>query len=429
LFTGEPPTTHGAVDWGKKIQENTLVKRLNELGYRTHTISPHIVSGEFNIEQQFQTSEWIRKPGQDPPFEEDPALEKVRDERRAGELSTTTDKAKSLVSHMFRERSWQTIPNGMFYLRREIARRRGHWKDEGGSNVIERAKSFVRESDQPFFLFANFVEPHAPYRPPKEYVDMFVDDSVSLDEMNRAINKEFISATAGEEDITELEREILQSLHDAELRYLDDKIRDFYKYLEEKDIANESLIAIFSDHGDLWGEDGIWGHQAQIHENLCHVPLILSYPWQTTENLSEIVQLSDLHDHFLSVADGNQTELSGGEALIEYYGWDTQLSIEPWTEYVNVSKSKSQAYQCSLVRDDYRLYWDATGEIKLFDITGNPAQDIASSHPDVVERLQQAVEEKVGLPMENHKQYRQTEADVKMDNEALEEHLSDLGYF
>lgn len=149
LFTGELPTKHGAVDWGKKIQKNTLVEGLNNEGYCIYSVSPHIVSGEFNIQQAFKSSEWVRKPNQDPPFEDDPALERVHDERRAGELTSNIEKGISLLKHMIRERSWKTIPIGLFYLRREIRRQRGWWADEGAEKVIRKSKtSFLRGNNR-----------------------------------------------------------------------------------------------------------------------------------------------------------------------------------------------------------------------------------------------------------------------------------------
>jgi arylsulfatase A-like enzyme len=430
LFTGMYPSQHGAVDWGKRIERNSLIEGLSAAGYRTHAISPHVVSGEFNIEPAFSTAEWVRKPGTDLPFEDDPAVERVRQRTRSGSLSSPVEKGLALAKYTLTERSWQSIPNGVYHLYCLLARRRGWWSDDGASEVFDRARAFVDRTEGPFFLFTNFVEPHAPYRPPREYIRTFMPSDVSLAEMNDAIEVNFVEATAGITEITARQREILAALHDAELRYLDDQLRTFHDYLSDAGIAENTVIAVFSDHGDLWGEGGVWGHQARIHRQLCRVPLVVSYPWDTPTTHSDVVELADLHDHFLALADGSREGLSGDGAVVEYHGWDTQLSFKPWDEYEGVDESEYGQYQASIAKDGYRLYWDATGTVELYETTARTDTDVSEGNPEVTSELQSELKRRVGTPTENQRAYRREGGGSGLAgrDDDVQKRLADLGY-
>jgi arylsulfatase A-like enzyme len=312
-----------------------------------------------------------------------------------------------------------------------LARKRGWWSDDGGSEVFERSRTFVDGAEEPFFLFANFVEPHAPYRAPKKYIRTFMPPDVSLAEMNEAIERNFVEATAGVVEITPRQREILVALHDAELRYLDDQIRSFYEHLSASGLLEDTVIAVFSDHGDLWGEDGVWGHQARIHQLLCQVPLIVSYPWETPSNHADVVELADLHDHFLALGDGRREELSGDGAVVEYHGWDTQLSFDPWEEYEAVEEAEYGQYQASIAMGEHRLYWDATGAVELYE-TSSPSTDVADDRPELVTELQDELERRVGTPTENQRAYRvergESESGLATRDDDVQDRLADLGY-
>ena len=52
--------------------------------------------------------------------------------------------------------------------------------------------------------------------------------------------------------------------------------------LRELGLYDETWIIVTSDHGELLGEHGIYGHGTTLHEPLLRIPLILKHPGTRT---------------------------------------------------------------------------------------------------------------------------------------------------
>ncbi len=97
------------------------------------------------------------------------------------------------------------------------------------------------------FIYAHFLDPHAPYEPPPAYRDLF----------------------RGEEGKSLVDK------YDGEIRCLDDRLGVLFEILEARDILDRTLIVITSDHGEAFGEHGKFTHGAKFfHEEVSRVPLI-----------------------------------------------------------------------------------------------------------------------------------------------------------
>src|SRR6476620_8280959 len=61
----------------------------------------------------------------------------------------------------------------------------------------------------------------------------------------------------------------LSSKHCAAVRYLDNVIEELFDL-----VPKDTYITITSDHGELFGEDGYFGHGPVQHEKVMEVPFI-----------------------------------------------------------------------------------------------------------------------------------------------------------
>jgi len=77
------------------------------------------------------------------------------------------------------------------------------------------------------------------------------------------------------ESVTAEERELQESLYDAEIRYVDAQVGSFLEALNERGLMDNTLVVLTADHGDAFGEAGYYGHPRQLDEALLHVPLIV----------------------------------------------------------------------------------------------------------------------------------------------------------
>ncbi|WP_096389001.1 sulfatase [Halopenitus persicus] len=433
IFTGQYPSDHGAVDWNKRITENTLVEGLNDRGYSTHAVSTHLVSGDFGVADAFDSVDVPFVSSRDLPFDEDPVAEQMAEKANKEGFDSEREKYTYFLKTVAHHPSPKSLVNGAAQLYRKLRKDYGYWQDDGASTALDSARDIVRSADEPFFIFANFVETHDPYRPPRGYIREFMPDDVSFDEIRNALDYSSVRACFGLDEITDRDRIILQALYDAEIRYLDDQLREFDVFLRDEGVRNDTVLLILSDHGDFFGNADLWGHQGRVYNDVCHVPLIIDYPWTNVEVEGEVAELRQLCSHLQSVAEGDEKTLSpSGEAIVEYYGIDTQLSYEPWEVFEGVSETEWASYQVALVDDTYKLIWDATDRVELYDMQTDfwEITDLAADKQNVVEAYKKRLETMVGTPRENHDAYRAGSAGEERteQSEAVQERLRELGY-
>ncbi|MGB9956470.1 sulfatase [Haloferax prahovense] len=433
IFTGEYPSVHGAVDWGQSInpQSNILVNKLNQSGYETHAVTTHLLTGEHGISDSFDETKWVNNPNR-LPYPNDPVTKLVRQDVDAQEWSKDT--IFNAISEAVRQRSWQVIPNGFAYMLRKWKHTTGRWEDDGAERIIDYSKEIVKDATDPFFLFANFVETHDPYRPPERFIFEYLPEEISIDEANEVAKSHLVNLSLETETLTDREREIMLALYDAEIRYIDSKIKEFVEFLKHQGEFENTLLIICSDHGDLFGEWGFWGHQGAIHRSLCRVPLIISTPWDCGNKNTYPVELRDLSRYIPQVAEGEQKSLPEKDgAIVEYHGWDCQISGDQWTKFSSHQRQKWSAYSASYITNEWQYLVNANGDSWLFPNSNLYPEEMDSTvdEIDIKNELRSKLVDTVGAPQENHEVYRN-----KIDNnsrfesvsDGVQEHLKDLGY-
>jgi len=138
---------------------------------------------------------------------------------------------------------------------------------------------FLRPAEK-IFLYLHFMDPHIPYNPPETYLRHFKrKESFCFDQ----------SSPPGKRDNVDEDR------YNAEIRALDDQLGLLFEDLDRRGILDETLVIITADHGEGFGEHGIWGHKPRlVYDEGNRVPLILYAPGLFTrpERREETVEAS-----------------------------------------------------------------------------------------------------------------------------------------
>ena len=93
---------------------------------------------------------------------------------------------------------------------------------------------------------------------------------------------------------TESEQKRLRQLYDGEARHVDHHLARLFAGLEERGLLGRSIVIVTSDHGEEFGEHGIFGHGASLFEAAVRVPLIISLPDSTRALVSSPVNTGGL---------------------------------------------------------------------------------------------------------------------------------------
>ena len=151
-----------------------------------------------------------------------------------------------------------------------------------GGVINKRLLPWIREhSEEPFFLFVHYWEPHAPYNQPEEFRGLFHHkrgDYSDLKVERSSAGYEYVPGWGKVGELWEEEKDELSiDLYDGEVRYVDTLIKEVIDSLYESGIADDSLIILTADHGEQLGQHGIYGHGG-LHEAVTHIPLIMWGP-------------------------------------------------------------------------------------------------------------------------------------------------------
>jgi arylsulfatase A-like enzyme len=136
---------------------------------------------------------------------------------------------------------------------------------------------------KPFFLWVHYMDLHEPYVPEQQYIDL-VDRSVHLskDEMFGLFKDALLKRNASDRGIVEL----LRKLYWAQVREVDDAVKELFDILEKWNVLKESWVILTTDHGEEFGEHGGLSHDGKMYSELVHVPLIIYEP--TRERSEEV---------------------------------------------------------------------------------------------------------------------------------------------
>jgi arylsulfatase A-like enzyme len=149
----------------------------------------------------------------------------------------------------------------------------------------DAAIDFLRgyESDAPFFAYVSFMAPHDPRTMPKQYLDMYDPDTLSLPH-NYLPEHPFDNGELWVRDEklapwprTEGDVRRHNAEYYAMITHLDAQIGRILQALEETGRAEDTIVVLAGDNGLAIGRHGLMGKQSMYDHSL-HVPLIAAGP-------------------------------------------------------------------------------------------------------------------------------------------------------
>jgi arylsulfatase A-like enzyme len=296
----------------------------------------------------------------------------------------------------------------------------------------------------PFFLFLHTYEVHAPYRPRDAAARRIADASTPGDTrqfdpkaLHRAMRRQITVGGA----LSDADVRRLRALYDGEIHYLDRQMGAFFDELAAAGLLDDTLVVITSDHGELFGEHGMVGHVG-THNRVLHVPLGFHWPGRIAPGRSEQpVQLVDvLPTVFDLVGVPVPASLDGRSLAAELLG---DRSDPPARTAIAESSFKQQ--RCRAADPDacwieIRIAQDARFKRvrsrsgrrdTLHDLEADSGEenDVSDLHPDVVRRLDAALERVYGSEWHRnpHREVPGEEGTHALDPE-IRMRLEALGY-
>ena len=239
--------------------------------------------------------------------------------------------------------------------------------------ILEKVK------DKPFFLAVGFVRPHVPLVAPKEYFDIYEREAMvapvvpenDLDDVPKVIRGYKNNDTTY--GVTpQLHKGLLQAYY-ASVSYMDAQAGRVLDALQEKGLADNTIVVLTSDHGYLLGHHHKYQKQ-HLFEEATRVPFIISVPWINEMHGHGTTKITELVDLYPTL-----TDLAGIPAPKTLQG----ISLKPLlADTESPEWKKKQAFTISrnggesLRTDDWRFTQWGFGKkgMELYDLKNDPGE-------------------------------------------------------
>ena len=218
--------------------------------------------------------------------------------------------------------------------------------------------------DAPWFVFMHTYQVHHPYTPPPGYVERV--------------------APGHGRDRDRATRDA--ALYDGEIRYTDDLLGTFLTGLDEAGASEHTLVILVSDHGEQFGEHGIFGHGNSVLDDLLHVALIMRAPGLVRPGvrIDKRVGLIDVVPTALDLLGMPPIRWTQGRSLAPLLRGETLPPVTLWAELP--IRQMIAAHQ----GDRKWIISRKTGRGELFDLVNDPHERVnlrAGEAPDAVAKL------------------------------------------
>lgn len=190
---------------------------------------------------------------------------------------------------------------------------------ESASNYISNYKE-----DKPFFMYLAFHAPHDPRQAPKEYLDMYKHEDITLtpsympqhpfDNGDMTLRDE---ALAPWPRTTEVARKHLAEYY-AIITHLDEQIGKVIATLKKTGQYKNTLIVFAGDSGLAVGNHGLIGKQSVYDEDGIHVPFVLSGGFinDKGKRIDAFVYTHDIFPTVCEVVNIEAPESANGKSLV-----------------------------------------------------------------------------------------------------------------
>jgi choline-sulfatase len=248
---------------------------------------------------------------------------------------------------------------------------------------------------KPFCLVTSFTHPHAPFEIPQEYYDRYEDEEIDLpitSQQAASAEIEFDMWIRDFEGISpEVEKDTeqikkMRRIYYAMVSYIDDKVGELLKTLDQLGLRDDTAIIFTSDHGEMAGERG-FVEKRLFYESSARIPLIASFPkeWQSQATVKDPVNLMDLCPTLIEMARGESIGPLDGKSLIPYFT-DPQHSEKNRSVMCEYHCEGSLAPTFMVRKGIFKYVMVHEGGSQLFDLKADPDElNNLSGNSDVSE--------------------------------------------
>ena len=333
--------------------------------------------------------------------------------------------ANGYVSREFGfDQGWDLYRN---YIRENLARDAEDLFDDAAEWALEHR-------DERFFLYVQTIDPHVPYDPGDEYLEMYDPRSNYEGQVSpRSTGDLLHEAKGGRITFTQSDIIRLKALHDGEITQHDVHLARFVERMKEAGLWEDTLFVLVSDHGEEFNEHGSWGHGHSIYQELLNVPLMFHFEGKIEASrvpASVAVNTLDIPPTVTEIAGVPPMPNIAGRSLVPYLAGQRRSGPQvAWSDFLDERRVAVAGRWKFLIRGNLTS--------SLFDLQEDPWEENqldANDHPIATRYLRVLQGQFLGaenraewLSAEQQEGVQLNASDAEVDDE-LQQQLRELGY-
>jgi len=237
-----------------------------------------------------------------------------------------------------------------------------------------------------FFMFIHYWDPHAPYLPPKEYLEKLYEGNPFSGDLDERLSKTLWGRLLLKGWLGELikngirDKLYIDTSYDAEIAYVDGKIGEFIAEIDKLGLKDDTTIILTADHGEGLGEHEIYYDHHGLYEWDIRVPLIVRSPSKmpSRTKIDAIVSHMDIAPTILDLVGIKVSEEITGNSLLRLFSkeWDGYSAL-CMVENTRMTKRALRTEKWKLIetiRPD--IYGKPAGYLELYDLEKDPKERI-----------------------------------------------------
>lgn len=398
LLVGLRPQTLGIYDLGTNFRRSrpdaiTLPQRFKQQGWRTEALGKifHVGHGNTEDPDSWSVPHW---------------------KANVIAYALSASKAKAGLTReeaLFANKPANDLPRGAAYEAADVPDNTypdGAIADE----AIRRLQAAKQKPDEPFFLAVGFVKPHLPFVAPQKYWDLYDRAAFKLAEFRQPPDgaPRYAPQFGGElrqySGIPEsgplnddLQRTLIHGYH-AAISYMDAQLGRVIDELDRLELAKNTIIVVWGDHGWHLGDHGMWCKHTN-YEQATHIPLLVAAPnAKAGVRTSSLVESVDIYPTLCELAGIKAPEGLDGRSIAATLN-DQTVPTKDHTIHVypRTGTDKTPLIGRAIRTQRHRLVeWKKIGapvssaDLELYDYQTDPLEtkNVAAEQPSVVAKLQ-----------------------------------------
>ena len=261
---------------------------------------------------------------------------------------------------------------------------------------VDWLKRHAHSKGKPWILYVSYISPHPPFTVPKRLYDLYPEKDMPLPagfrrgERSEHPATQYLRHMDGILDMTdETALRRIAAGYFGLITHMDEQVGEVMRAAEALGLLANTRIAYTSDHGELFGAQGVFGKK-NLYEASVGVPMLLSGPGVPQGKVSrQIVSHVDLFPTLVEGVGAMLTEADGNLQGVSLWpaANGNDATRTGFAEY-HAQGSRAAAY---VLRDgSMKLIYHVGMPAQLFNLARDPHElhDLSAAEPATVQALE-----------------------------------------